>query len=335
MDRPSSGRQLVVVALPRENDPIRKVSSEKEPHLTLLYLGDYDYTEEQLERVSDYIELASASLDPFYLDTSYRGKLGDNNADVVFFTKKEMTNLVNFRNVLLQNDLIFTAYSTAEQYDEWTPHLTLGYPETPAKNVEFDVEDGFIRFDRIALWVGDSDGPTFKLHHKDFDMEVAMSQLSRDPTSANVLTHHGVKGMKWGIRKSDGGGGGGGSASAATPRASQDAKNVDRLHDKADRGGTHALSNKELQDAITRMNLEQQYHRLTAEGPSKNSMDHGLDAVNRMLKLGKTYNDIIKFMNSPGGKAVKAGVTAAHAFVKFHTHGPAGAAGVVVKAVRN
>lgn len=77
-------------------------------------------------------------------------------------------------------------------------------------------------------------------------------------TADDVLEHFGVKGMKWGVRKNRSG------------SASEDAQRADAARKKIKTGGgTKALSNKELQDLVTRMNLEQQYKKLTP--PPKSS----------------------------------------------------------------
>lgn len=100
-----------------------------------------------------------------------------------------------------------------------------------------------------------------------------------------ILAHHGVKGMKWGVRKD-------GSISSTTskkgklPRkptdvtvrqkpgqfakatggakqtAHNDAVTVLASRQLAKRSTTDSLSTKQLKDAVTRMNLEQQYHTL-------------------------------------------------------------------------
>lgn len=85
------------------------------------------------------------------------------------------------------------------------------------------------------------------------------------------LEHYGVKGMKWGVRKSDSGpavatqkrpGGKvktkGGEGQPAHP----DAKKAAELVRTAKKSRTDALSNDELQAAIRRMQLEQQFSQL-------------------------------------------------------------------------
>lgn len=63
-----------------------------------------------------------------------------------------------------------------------------------------------------------------------------------------IIKQFGVKGMHWGTRK-------------ATKRAaaSEDARSAQDAHNKAKKNGLHSLSNKELQDLVTRMGLEKQF----------------------------------------------------------------------------
>jgi 2'-5' RNA ligase len=221
---------LVIVAIPDENDRVWKVSSEQVPHMTLLFLGDVGQVN-NLETIVQFVQhAATTTLSRFYLPVDKRGELGDDPelgpADVLFFKKGryDYKAIRDFRAALLQENNIRTAYDSAQQFDgPWVPHLTLGYKNRPAKpedNNDYPFYD--VSFNKIAVWTDNYDGPSFDL--KDFwdeydaletvPMDVAMSAISRRPAvyddpemnhvanqGAAFLAHYGVKGMKWGVRK--------------------------------------------------------------------------------------------------------------------------------------
>lgn len=74
--------------------------------------------------------------------------------------------------------------------------------------------------------------------------------------TAQILQHFGIKGQKWGVRRS--------REELARVNPSEDSARVEKAKAKVVGGNTAALSNKELQDVVTRMNLEQQFSRLNA-----------------------------------------------------------------------
>lgn len=107
-------------------------------------------------------------------------------------------------------------------------------------------------------------------------------------TADDVLAHFGVKGMRWGVRRSEKISSGPVEPTAKVSRrtgvidthktrggegfdAHNDAKVTARSKQIAKKSGTQALSTKELQDLVSRMNLEQQYSKLAAskENPGK------------------------------------------------------------------
>jgi 2'-5' RNA ligase len=307
----NTDNSVVIVALPSDTDPVRKVSSEPEPHLTLMYLGDAQFTPEQTQHITDYVEYASTMLNKFYLDVTERGVLGDKNADVLFFSKTWSKQISRFRDNLLQDPIINAAHNAIEQFEGWTPHLTLGYPETPAKKSdEFSVLHG-VEFDRIAIWTGDSVGPTFQLKPYDYShLEVAMSQTTLQ-SRINVdefLEHHGVKGMKWGVRRAT-------SASSSSAPASSDSKLATAAQTKINSGGIHSVSNQELQQVISRMNLERQYSQLQTQ--HKSELDKGLETTKKLLKVGKTVEDVRKFLDTPSGKVLKTTLKGAFTAAKI------------------
>jgi 2'-5' RNA ligase len=157
---------LVIVAIPAEDDRVWKISSEKVPHLTLLFLGEETGDVARLDRITQFVEHAVnvAEHGDFMLEVDHRGTLGVDEADVLHFRKNYSFKWIEFlRNQLLQQPDIRTAYDSVEQFPEWQPHLTLGYPATPAKKDDAEYRLGWVSFDRIAIWTGDFEGPEFRL----------------------------------------------------------------------------------------------------------------------------------------------------------------------------
>ncbi|QUE25573.1 capsid maturation protease [Microbacterium phage SadLad] len=141
-----------VFLIPAENDPIRAASSEKPAHMTTIWLGSMeDLDEETLNAIIDEVRAYSAELEgPVVVPTTERGPLGDEGADVQFLEKTE--SLVALRDGLLAaSPTVARVMESVEQFPEWTPHVTLGYPETPAAG-EYDGDA--VTFDRVGLWIG-------------------------------------------------------------------------------------------------------------------------------------------------------------------------------------
>jgi 2'-5' RNA ligase len=205
---------LVIVALPAEDELVNKISSEKVPHLTLMYLGE-ETEEQNVLRMAEFVDhaLTVNQHGPFYLDVDYRGELGADKADVVFFNGGwEAKWIKSLRGQLLKQNDIRTAFEKADQFPDWVPHLTLGYPDTPAKELPAEYTKLYgVQFDRIAIWTGDYEGPEFRLKWPDRedleDPAIAWDGLSEEGKEF-VIAHYGTKGMKWGVRKEELAGGG-------------------------------------------------------------------------------------------------------------------------------
>jgi hypothetical protein len=99
-----------------------------------------------------------------------------------------------------------------------------------------------------------------------------------DPVEA-FLIHFGVKGMHWGVRK---------DRSSSAPSSDDHAQTRALLEKLKAGGGIHALSNTELGKVNERLNLEQNFNRLTAD---KSSLDKGHQFVKTSLGLAKTGLD--------------------------------------------
>ena len=112
------------------------------------------------------------------------------------------------------------------------------------------------------------------------------------------LMHHGIKGMKWGVRRTP-------EQLGRARGKLENGVNIVRNYTGSKRSNAlkaarrkdiNQMSNKELQDTITRLNLEKQYRSLT-------KVDYmvGQKKASEALKYEGTYNAIKK------SNAVKAG----------------------------
>jgi 2'-5' RNA ligase len=138
-----------IFALPREDDPINQVSSEAHPHVTMLFFGDQADFKGDIDLIGQQVEEVARASSPVTETVKSRGVLGDGQADVLHLSSD---GLGKIRAALLQHAEVKAAFDNFDQYPTWITHLTLGYPDHPAKG---DVTSGSITFDRIALWVGE------------------------------------------------------------------------------------------------------------------------------------------------------------------------------------
>src|SRR5690606_23895566 len=123
------------------------------------------------------------------------------------------------------------------------------------------------------------------------------------------LFHYGIKGMKWGVRRREGSDGTVGTGVREAKKAqreekrtarkaakkkeaeenwkkptTEDARSASEKRSRVGKHGTDALSNKDLQSLVTRMNLEQQYSQLKESGKSESARKAGQRYVSDILK---------------------------------------------------
>ena len=143
----------------------------------------------------------------------------------------------------------------------------------------------------------------------------SMMQSAIERTDA-FLTHFGIRGMKWGVRRSRGPGGTV-SSGIAKPKAGEPDE-VAAIKQKAASSGFHSLTNNEMSVLVNRMNLQTNYAKMTAR-PSK--LEVGRKFIDNQLKNGKTINEMMTFYNSPAGKLLTSAIsnTSAGAHTKGKT----------------
>lgn len=93
----------------------------------------------------------------------------------------------------------------------------------------------------------------------------------------NELTHWGIKGMKWGVRRTP----------EQLARARGSKKEVVEPHEDYKKAHTKAnvktMSDKELRDRLNRLNMEKQYNQLSNSDTSK-----GKAFIDKAIKAGTT-----------------------------------------------
>lgn len=127
--------------------------------------------------------------------------------------------------------------------------------------------------------------------------------MPNDPITENYLAHYGVKGMRWGRRR---GGDDLSSESASSPASTTTASKPRKVAGKTvtdDGKDITRMSDKELRERINRINMEQQYHKLTE--PSYPPVKNGMDTVNGMFNTIGKVNQAIAIYNSPAGKIAR------------------------------
>jgi hypothetical protein len=174
---------------------------------------------------------------------------------------------------------------------------TIG-PSPSGRRITINPTDGTVTIQEVQHAEGS--GISIKFDKKGHIVEflVDEDELFQEDLVGSFLIHYGIKGMRWGVRKSSNRSGG----KKPAPRRSADAKKAQSVLARQKKSGTQALSNSDIQIAIRRLQLEQQLSTLTPRRES--TLRRGQRAINETLNMGNSVNRAIQFANSPAGRAM-------------------------------
>lgn len=126
------------------------------------------------------------------------------------------------------------------------------------------------------------------------------------------LEHFGIKGMHWGVRRQKAADGRVRGPSRSTREgSSSDAARAKETHAKIKSHGTDAVSNQDLQHLVSRLNLEQQYSRLTSSQSNVAKAKKGQNAVREIIGVANMAKQVHEIVNSSMVKDIKKAVDAA------------------------
>jgi signal recognition particle subunit SEC65 len=140
--------------------------------------------------------------------------------------------------------------------------------------------------------------------------------MGTEETLDDVLEHYGIKGMKWGVRRTEeqlarARGKRFGRKSKEPPPQSEDAKRARASAEKVKKEGVSSLSNQELQQLNKRLNLEKNYSDLVnpkkGEGKKKGITPEDKKLIAAIIQVaGKAAFSTAK--QNPAAKAVGSAI---------------------------
>ena len=120
-------------------------------------------------------------------------------------------------------------------------------------------------------------------------------QSNSNPNQSPELYHFGVKGMRWGVRKASPSGSG-----TKSYKSSRDYNAANRLRRKAKGSGAKSLTNKEMKQLNTRLELEKKYNALN---PS--TLDKGQRVLSTTVSIVGGVTALYAASKSPLANDVK------------------------------
>lgn len=145
------GEWFAIMAIPATDDPVHEIGGE-EKHATIVYFGEVSDAAD-IHDIAVWTNQLAADGQPFTAKVEGIEPLGhgdeDGQAHVWLLEDSDLNGI--FEGAFGSND-VKRVYDAADitKYDEYTPHVTIGYDEQPpeAENITE------IRFDRLAVWHG-------------------------------------------------------------------------------------------------------------------------------------------------------------------------------------
>lgn len=203
-----------------------------------------------------------------------------------------------YRNVNLNKNPKLMAKYNKEYSDifdaEFNKALTRVYGTSPSgKYKVISTHDGWVvGFNEDKVKHADETLFTFEARRDNFGriLEFKLKDDTLIQSEINdYLAHHGIKGMRWGVRRENPSGGLPTPVTVSTKPnsskiqtkgganhpASDEAKRSASIHQKLKKSGVNSLSNKEMQELVTRLNLEQQLSKLTT--PQKSQFQRNVE----------------------------------------------------------
>jgi 2'-5' RNA ligase len=307
----------VLVALPSVMDPIRLVGDE-DKHATLLFFGETATLPDDAKTVLlNAVGQAAKLIMPFSEGITDVARLGSENPPALVAMLTNNT-LGMIRDVLQINPRLVEFLSNGTQHPGYTPHVTLAYPDysNEAKLRDLVKKLYPVKFDRLALWWGDEQ-IEFSLGSSTYnDTEMSMSDNLEE-----FLAHHGIKGQRWGVRRSSS------EIQRATitkPDGEQtlavvnnktktamevhgDKKGTIATEYRLTKYGTDVVSNKELDSYMKRVDLEKKY---ATYATSKQASNKGVKKFIGEVISNAAKNEVAQLSQGKQGPIMKQVKTA-------------------------